>query len=151
MIKRISTTMGVLLLASTVALAAQHGRPSFEDFDTDDDGRLSEQELDAMPSRHGLSAEQRMQRMDADGDGYVSKEELQSMARRGGGGQRMMPAFDELDADGDGRLSEAEMNELPTRGKGTPSQRFDHLDMDDDGYVTREELQNMPRRGGRPQ
>jgi Ca2+-binding EF-hand superfamily protein len=66
--------------------------PSFERFDTDGDGRLSESELNA------ARAERRSQRAQ---QGY----RLQ--------GAPYAPGFDDLDADGDGSISRGEFDAFP--------------------------------------
>lgn len=137
-----------LVLAGSAALADDRGgRPDFESLDTNNDGVLSESELDSLPGRGNRTGAEHLARLDTDDDGYVSREELeqarQRMARRRGGKPGGGPNFEHLDTDGDGRLSRDEMDQMRGPRGGPPADLFDRMDADGDGYVTEEERQAL--------
>ena len=82
--------------------------PAFRALDTDEDGAISADEIDAAP--------QSLASLDTDGDGRLSEGELRSPRRGGpiGGAARTPPeataAFMAMDADGDGALAGAELS-----------------------------------------
>ena len=82
--------------------------PAFRALDTDEDGAISADEIDAAP--------QSLASLDTDGDGRLSAGELRPPRRSGpiGGAARTPPeataAFMAMDADGDGALEGAELS-----------------------------------------
>jgi Ca2+-binding EF-hand superfamily protein len=129
--------LGVTALAgATLAGGGHHGRGHqggawlFENFDSNDDGRITQVEIDEV--RQG-----QLEEFDADGDGSLSLEEYQALwldVLRG----RMVDRFQAHDDDGDGLITTAEFGE-----------RFDdivsHLDDDGDGELTMDELRRRHR------
>ena len=111
--------------------------PSFADLDTDDNGRLSAEELTAGQKAHmekcrathdqndaGMGGHHHMPvftDFDTDGNGMISEQELDAarakrMDEMAGRGQPMkhagnMPSFADIDANGDGGISEKEFDE----------------------------------------
>lgn len=130
----VSTAILMLSILPVAVLAApqQPEPPTFEEFDKDGDGYVSEIEFnDVRAERMSERAEDggMMQHapnapgfedLDSDGDGQLSPEELTAaQARRmgggpgkgpGGGKRRGMGTFEELDADSDGCISREELD-----------------------------------------
>ena len=107
-----------------------HGARLFESFDVDDDGRITQIEIDEV--RQGRLAE-----FDADGDGSLNLEEYQALwveAMR----EHMVDRFQAHDDDGDGLVT---AEEFGARFEGMISR----LDDDGDGAVTRDELRHRHR------
>ncbi len=129
----------VALVVLTTAASAVHAqgpegpgreRMSFEAFDTDGDGRITQAEIDALRAA-------RFAEVDTDGDNQVSRDEFiahsaKQAAERAGG------MFDRMDADGDGMLSR-DMAEQRIPGRGILAR----LDTDGDGVVTEAEFDAM--------
>ncbi len=146
-------TGALVLVMGTAGVAWAKGGPDgagmqqmFEQFDTDNDGKITQAELDAAKAARFAEA-------DTDGDGFLSAEEMAAYTdkmraerearMREARGQAM---FRNLDIDGDGKLS---AEEAAARGPGMMIQRFD---ADKDGAVSLEEMQQargmMGRHGG---
>jgi len=135
-------TTGIAALAATVlagvtlADGRHHGRGHqggawlFERFDVNEDGRITQVEIDEV--RQG-----RLEEFDADGDGNLSLEEYQALwldAMR----ERMVDRFQAHDDDGDGLVTAAEF--------GEPFDRIvSRFDVNDDGELTRDELRRRHR------
>lgn len=136
---------GLLLATAAVPLAAQDAdgpgsgdrRPTFEDFDANADGSVTQDEVEAF--RAGRFAE-----VDTDGDGTVTLEEFTARAAARAT-ERATAMFERLDADGDGTLTR---DVLEMRGGHGPmgGRMFSRLDADDDGAVSREEYDAMMER-----
>ena len=108
------------------------GERLFETFDANQDGRLTQAEVDQ--ARQAKLAE-----FDADGDGSLDLEEYQALwldAMR----ERMVDQFQAHDDDGDGMVTAEEFGE---RFGGIVSR----LDDDGDGEVTMDELRERRMRG----
>ena len=147
--------LGALALAGTaaVALAASHGGGQhgegkrdaarggmlpFAQIDTDQDGKITAEEMAAYQAA-------RFAAMDANGDGFVDAAELQAhmMAQAAERAEaRAARMVSRMDTDGDGKLSAAEMQAGPRRD-GASGDRFarmlERLDTDKDGALSREE------------
>lgn len=164
-------TAAVLALAVAVPAVSQagpgkggHGARLFEQTDTNGDGYVSKDEMQA-------ASEKRFAGADADGDGVLTKDEMAAVhgkMRTGGNHRRGDPAerFAAADADGDGKLTLDEMKaaaaaRMAEHGKdGDMSGRhadrmekfFAAADKDGDGALTQDEMQgareNMKTRMG---
>lgn len=133
------------LLASGVALANHHEGdmhgdemhgggmpPMFSQFDTDKDGRISQQEVQDGTARM-------FKEIDTNKDGFISKEEMQAhhKAMHEKRGEMMRDKWKTADKDGDGALSRAEVD----AAKMTMLARnFDKLDKNKDGKLTPDEM-----------
>ncbi|EPX80798.1 EF-hand domain-containing protein [Litoreibacter arenae] len=135
--------LGVALAVTPMiaqAKGAHSPRASFEEFDADGDGRITEAEMLA-------HREARFAQADSDGNGLLSRDELQAAAesRRAQRFDRMIERFD---TDKDGSLSQAEIAEMggERRGRG-----FTRMDADGDGVITKAEFEQRGgmRRGGK--
>lgn len=148
-------------LLSTGALA-QSIDSSFNELDQDDDGVLSQQEVQGTPLA------QNYQDADVDQDSNISetefdlyKEQLelqQSGSGQGGGGQSgsgsgqsgggsgsgSLPDFGQLDQDGNGNISQQE-----AQGTQQLQQNFNQADSDGNGNISEQEYQQfMQQHGG---
>jgi Ca2+-binding EF-hand superfamily protein len=122
------------------APAGKAAKPSYDQFDTDHDGRISRQEAAASPT---LSAS--FDQIDTNRDGYLSKQELSAWKKA----QHAMRKgnMKALDKDGDGKISREEAAANPKLAK-----RFDMIDTNHDGFLSAEELAayKASKRGAKP-
>lgn len=103
---KLATCMGTLLLGGASLVTAQPTPPTFDDFDSDGSGVLSQEEVVALLARFagrgpggaagGPPAGRPgptmiFERWDANGDGAVSREEFDARPRMGPGGPRGGP------------------------------------------------------------
>lgn len=156
-----------LTLASALALALAAGAvqaqdraprgpgmmPDFATLDTDGDGKITREELEA----HRLD---RIKSLDPDGDGFITLEEMKT--RMGDEARKRAEAmaeriFERVDADKDGKISAAEGLAAKAHGRPGPDfgRLFDRVDRDGDGAISKEEFERaarwMHQRGeGRP-
>lgn len=137
----ILSVVGAAMVASAGFAVAQgkggHGeRPSFEEVDTNGDGKITRDEMQA---RAGA----RFGEADSDGDGAISRDEMvaRAMARVEKRIDRMM---DRMDADDDGKITEAEMQQM--RGKRM-ERMIKWMDKDGDGALSKEEFGKGHRKG----
>ena len=133
----VTILLAVVLLPLTVEGRHANGPPSFADFDSNGDGFISEEELNAgRAARMAAMAEA----------GHQLK------------GAASHPAFTDLDTDGDGRLNEdeflagrkAHMEKMHGQkgghghgkghGQGMKMPSFEDLDLDGDGCINAEEF-----------
>ena len=117
-------------------LAASKAR--FERMDADQNGKISSDEMRTyMIERREARMEEKFKRIDADGDGSVNRDEYLGYQRA-----RAEKHFLRMDADGDGQLSSAEFMahqaKRPRRRSGA-GKMFEYLDKDRDGIVSAEE------------
>lgn len=109
----------------------ERGGQFFEMLDADDDGQVTQAEIDTQRS-------ERFAEVDADGDGAVTKEEFTTRAAARAT-ERAEAMFERLDADGDGALSRDTLEAGEGRGP-LAGRLFARLDTDGDGAVAREEF-----------
>lgn len=101
-----------------------HGQKLFEQFDTNQDGKVTQAEVNQVRAEH-------FARFDADKDGKLSPEEYEALwldAMRA----RMTERFQKLDDDGDSAISAEEF--------GKSKKLFSRLDRNEDGEITRDEI-----------
>ena len=114
---------------------ARHERMNFEALDTDGNGEISREEMQAQ-------MESRFTGADTDGDGVLSRDELVAAGQKRVEDrvQRMLDRFDE---DGDGSLS---ADEMPRPDERRAARMFDMIDSDDSGGISKEEFAEMRER-----
>lgn len=126
------TSMAGVSLADGRGGGPHRGASWFELFDVDENGRLTQAEIDGVRS-------ERLAEFDANGDGVLDLEEYQALwmaAMR----SRMVDRFQDLDEDGDARVTVEEFV-APT------SRVVSRLDSNDDGELSADEMHQ--RRGDR--
>ncbi|MFN4157438.1 MAG: EF-hand domain-containing protein [Gemmobacter sp.] len=112
--------------------------PAFEALDTDGDGRITREEMQAQRAA-------RVAALDADGDGKITLEELKAhhMRQAEDRAERMARRMIEsMDSDGDGALSAAEL----AAGPAPMMAMFDRIDTDGDGAISKDEAEAMRNR-----
>lgn len=107
--------------------AAGKERPTFEMLDSNGDGQITMEEMQA---RRAVRFEQN----DTDGDGKLSKAELEAAAAEQSK-KRVERMFNRMDANDDGFIEQSEMQ--PRR---SPSRMFDRIDTDQSGGISAEEF-----------
>ena len=137
---------GVVMAAGAVsAQPDQRERPDFATLDTNGDGALTLEELQAR-------GEARFAEMDTDGDGALSAEELIAQANAQAE-DRVARMIERMDENGDGALQADEMKPRGDRGERNMDRMFDRMDADEDGVISAEEFaaaqEKMAERGGR--
>lgn len=137
----ILSVVGAAMVASAGFAVAQGkggygNRPSFEEVDTNGDGKITRDEMQAR-------AAARFGEADSDGDGAISREEMmaRAMARVEARVDRKM---DWMDADDDGKVTQAEMQQM--RGKRM-GRMIEWMDKDGDGALSKDEFGNGRRWG----
>ena len=125
----LAITVGTTAIAQTPRGMKMLGMSDFEDFDINNDGKVSKEEI---RERREIA----VQSMDLNGDEKLSADELmqQHTKRAQLSVNRMIK---KLDSNGDGSLSFAELEN--GQRVGTLRKLFDRLDKDDDGYISKEE------------
>ncbi|HEX4148308.1 MAG TPA: EF-hand domain-containing protein [Pirellulales bacterium] len=124
------------------------GEAIYRGLDTNSDGKLSKDEIEAAPKS--------LEKLDRNSDGEITREELggprSSMAQAGRPGGQPGSGdgrgfFKQIDKNGDGKVSK---DEAPERMK----ESFDKLDSNGDGFIEESEfarvMQGMGRRPGGP-
>ena len=143
----ITVALGGLGVSSAV-MASQRGQnmPSFENFDTNGDGVITQAEVEA----HGAA---KFAESDANGDGYLDAEELQAQLearrseRRGPMGDKgpmgnKGPMGGHTDADQDNSgFVEMMQRQFNERMEYAAAQMLQRMDTDGDGKVSAEEAQ----------
>ena len=124
-------------------------RPSFAQVDTDGDGKISSEELQAYPAAR---AAERFKAADTDGDGKISKEELAAsieQRKTTRATNRLDNMIARFDTDKDGAISQAEMEAAMGQGRAqrAPGERMiQFADTDKDGAISEEEYSAMADR-----
>ena len=139
--KKTILSAGIIAVALTgfagVAYAKKGGhkdRPSFEELDTNADGKITLEEMQARGAA-------RFAETDTNGDGLLSAEEM--LAAHDNAKERRVNRMIEMrDANGDGQLSMEEMRpkEAKEGGKSRGGRMFERFDTDNDGAVTKAEF-----------
>jgi Ca2+-binding EF-hand superfamily protein len=175
---------GLVGLAASIAFGAfaqpaaptGRGPASFEAFDQDDDGYVTEAEFDALRAERqaarggrGAARAPAFSTFDSDSDGRLTPEELaegrdalRSARSAGRGGSPMpgsqRPTFADFDLDGDGAITSEEFQEargariMERAEEGYPMRNlgdapaFEAMDADGDDAITREELEAFQQR-----
>lgn len=70
----------LITVAAACAVAGDRGRPSFDEFDQDGDGKLSREEFTKLGEQRGMPDDV-FDRLDTNDDGYLSKTELKAGRR----------------------------------------------------------------------
>jgi len=110
------------------------GRPSFEDMDTNKDGKITQDEIQAGQDKR---IEERFARFDKNSDGVITKDEIPEMPANSPRA-RFMPDMSKLDKNGDGKISKEEFAEM---NKDGAKEMFTRLDKNGDGAITKEEME----------
>ena len=138
----IALTTGIAVALTAVTAMADNRREpvQFETLDTDGNGALTQEELQAR-------GDARFNEIDADADGFLSEAELANAGRENAN-QRAARILSRLDANNDGKLGRDEMR---PRNDG---RMFERADADGNGSISEEEFaelqsQMRKRRGGR--
>ena len=130
----ILTATGVLGIAalSAGAVAADHPRGAmFDRLDADDDGEITQAEVEARRAKRDEKMAARFAEMDTDGSGSVSREEMTTY-------REAKRAERNPDKNDDGVIDRTEF-------LNAAQDRFDRLDENGDGVLSEEE---KPRRHG---
>jgi Ca2+-binding EF-hand superfamily protein len=119
--------------------------PMFEKFDTNQDGKLSKDEV-------RIGVDKAFAEADTNKDGSISKEEMRAhhQAMHDKQGSAMSARWKAADKDGDGALSRAEVD---AAGMKMLSRDFDALDKNHDGKLMPDEIRDgmmMRHHGGAP-
>ena len=130
-----TTGLGV---AGYAAAWPHGGKGMVEKFDTDGDGSITQEEVEAYKAERFAEA-------DANDDGSLTMEEIENF--REAERARMMEQhkqrmFDRQDEDGDGTISLDEFDQ----GSG---KIFERVDADDDGVITEDEIEAMKDKRGK--
>ncbi|MDP2579374.1 EF-hand domain-containing protein [Shimia thalassica] len=119
---------------------------NFEEVDANQDGKITQDELDAF-------AKARFDKADTDGDGMLSAEEMQAKATedmKKRAEKRSAKMLEHKDANGDGKLS---FEEMQSKGKKRGGKMIEKMDTDNDGAVSKEEFEaakaKMEKRHGK--
>lgn len=102
----------------------QRNHVSFEQIDTNQDGKIAKDEATGRLAAH-------FDRFDTDNDGFITKAELPNKGRHHKG-----KMFAKMDTDNNGQISKQEMN-----------QHFDKLDTNGDGFISKDELMKKHKQG----
>ncbi len=99
---------------------AAMGQAQFAKADTDGDGFLSLEEMNARglemaKARIEARSARMLERMDTDKDGKLSQDEMQAMKDKAPRGKMMERMFDRVDADEDGTISQEEFDTAQAR------------------------------------
>ena len=154
MIVRVLCALGLLGMALVPAQAADQADKKqakadpaalFKKLDTNNDGKLSKEELKAGPIK-AEKADKVFDKLDTNKDGSLNADELKVLAARKAGG-RVNPAelFKKLDINSDGKLSKEEVGKAPLVQDN--AKRLDkvmqRLDTNNDGFLNEEEFKKL--------
>ncbi|MDU8927130.1 EF-hand domain-containing protein [Alisedimentitalea sp. MJ-SS2] len=115
--------------------------PSFEELDTNADGKVTKEEMQA--HRKAM-----FDKADTNGDGKLSTEEMTAAAETRKAermAKRQTRMLEKFDTDGDGALS---FEEMPGQGDRA-GKMFDRADADGDGAITKDEMADMGGKMGK--
>ena len=109
-------------------------KPTFADFDTNNDGSISSAEFDAAKKMKKGKGHHKVDfaKVDVNKDGQITKDE----AKRG-----LLKRFDKIDSDANGSISTTEFAALEKmhKGKGNHKLDFGSIDINDDNQITKDE------------
>lgn len=124
----IITISSAALALTTLAAFANTRGPDFSTLDTDGNGEVTIEEMQA-------SAQTRFDAADTDGDGFLSQTELEAHSNENAA-ERAERMISRMDADDDGKLSPEEMMH-----RRNPERFFKRMDKDDNGTISKEEFE----------
>lgn len=109
--------------------------PRLSVIDTDQDGRVSREELVTFITKRAKERfAEKARRLDADGDKCLSKEELK-------GKNKLKVRFDDVDSDKDGKISRNEaIAFVQKKAEERTAKLFQKIDLNKDGFVTADEI-----------
>lgn len=118
----------------TAATTFMSPQPSFQQYDLNGDGFITEQEASAVSSGGLINV---FDQVDADGDGNISSAEFSAATINPLHGV----SFSSVDTDNDGAIDRKEAGKVPLLAPN-----FDRIDVNGDGQISKSEYQSMQSR-----
>ncbi len=127
--------LGIAAVPITASAKGGHGpRATFEELDQNNDGQITQAEMDAHAAARFAAA-------DTNGDGSLSAEELMARSKEGAEDRmtkRVNRMVEHLDTDGNGLISADELSARKAKHGGNRLQR---MDADNSGGISKEEFE----------